>query len=75
MCSSDLAIGARSRLYALIRELADRAAVVVMSTDCDEVHGLSDRSFALYKGRQVAAASSTITRNELLNAGIMGRLQ
>ena len=68
-------IGARSRLYALIRDLAERAAVVVMSTDCDEVHGLSDRSFALYKGRQIGAASATVTRNELLNAGIMGRLQ
>lgn len=68
-------IGARSRLYALMRELAERAAVIVMSTDCDEVYGLSDRCFALYKGRQIGAPSPTTTRNELLTAGIMGRIQ
>lgn len=68
-------IGARSRLYALMRDLAERAAVVVMSTDCDEVHGLSDRCFALYKGRQIGAPSGETSRNQLLTAGIMGRLQ
>ncbi|BBE73998.1 sugar ABC transporter ATP-binding protein [Oharaeibacter diazotrophicus] len=65
-------IGARARLYGLVRELADDAAVIVMSTDCDEVHGLADRSFALYKGRQVAPPSAAVGRNELLLAGIMG---
>lgn len=68
-------IGARSKLYALMRSLAERAAVIVMSTDCDEVHGLADRSFALYKGRQIAPAAGAMSRNDLLTAGIMGRLQ
>lgn len=68
-------IGARSRLYALMRELARTSAVIVMSTDCDEVHGLSDRVFALYKGRQVGQPSTETSRSRLLAAGIMGSLQ
>jgi ABC-type sugar transport system ATPase subunit len=69
-------IGARAKLYALIRELSDTAAVIIMSTDCDEVHGLADRCFALYKGRQVGpCAAEPMSRNQLLTAGMMGRLQ
>lgn len=67
-------IGARAKLYALMRGLASKAAVVVMSTDCDEVFGLADRSFALYKGRQVSEPSASISREQLLTAGMMGRL-
>jgi ABC-type sugar transport system ATPase subunit len=67
-------IGARAKLYLLMRELAQKAAVIVMSSDCDEVYGVADRHIALYKGRQVASPLP-ITRNELLTAGIMGRLQ
>lgn len=66
-------IGARSKLYALMRSLAERAAVIVMSTDCDEVHGLADRSFALYKGRQIAPAAGAMSRNDLLTAGPIGQ--
>lgn len=68
-------IGARARLYTLMRELAEQAAVIVMSTDCDEVHGLADRSFALYKGRQVFHPAPAVSRSQLLAAGIMGTLQ
>ncbi|OJF97401.1 sugar ABC transporter ATP-binding protein [Pararhizobium antarcticum] len=65
-------IGARAKLYGLMRELSRTAGVIVMSTDCDEVHGISDRSFALYKGRQIASPGTIFTRNQLLMAGIMG---
>src|SRR5262249_35007741 len=34
-------IGARAKLYALIRELSHSAAVIVMSSDCDEVYGIA----------------------------------
>lgn len=68
-------IGARSRLYGLMRELAESAAVIVMSSDCDEVQGLADRSFALYKGRQIGASSPDLSRSRLLAAGIMGSAQ
>ncbi len=46
-------IGARAKLYGLMRDLANEAAVIVMSTDCDEVFGIADRFVALYKGAQV----------------------
>ncbi|MET0258121.1 MAG: sugar ABC transporter ATP-binding protein [Methylobacterium sp.] len=65
-------IGARAKLYALMRDLSRRAGVVVVSSDCDEVHGLADRVMALYKGRPVAAAAGGATRDQLLAAGIMG---
>ena len=68
-------IGARTRLYLLMRELADRSAVIVMSTDCDEVHGLADRSFALYRGSQVSAPAAGVSRRQLMAAGIMGSVQ
>ncbi|WP_244558989.1 sugar ABC transporter ATP-binding protein [Bradyrhizobium brasilense] len=65
-------IGARAKLYGLIRELSAKAAVVVMSSDCDEVFGLSDRVMALYRGRAPLDPVETITRGRLLAAGIMG---
>lgn len=65
-------IGARTKLYALMRELARTKAVIVMSSDCDEVYGLSDRVIALYKGRVAFAADAhDTTRDQLLAAGIM----
>ncbi|SEM42456.1 ribose transport system ATP-binding protein [Gemmobacter aquatilis] len=65
-------IGARAKIYALIRELAQSAAVIVMSSDCDEVHGIADRTLALHKGRQVEPAMGTFSRDQLLMGGIMG---
>jgi ribose transport system ATP-binding protein len=65
-------IGARVKLYSLMRELAETAVVIIMSTDCSEVHGLADRTFALYKGRQISSPVRDHTRNQLLMAGIMG---
>ncbi|WP_136683923.1 sugar ABC transporter ATP-binding protein [Falsirhodobacter xinxiangensis] len=62
-------IGARSRIYALMREISKDAAVIVMSSDCDEVHGVADRTLALYKGRPIEGAAD---RDQLLHAGIMG---
>jgi ABC-type sugar transport system ATPase subunit len=43
-----------------------------MSSDCDEVHGLSDRVMALYRGRPALAQIVTVARDRLLAAGIMG---
>lgn len=68
-------VGARATLYNLIRELSRNAAVMVMSSDCDEVFGLSDQITAVYRGKMVAKPSHTMTRDELLAGGIMGSLQ
>jgi ribose transport system ATP-binding protein len=65
-------IGARATLYALMRELSKKAGVLVISSDCDEVHGVADRTIALYKGRPITQAGAAPSRDQLLAAGIMG---
>jgi ribose transport system ATP-binding protein len=47
-------VGARAEIYALIRELADSGvALVIVSSDIDEVLGLSDRVLVVADGRVV----------------------
>jgi ribose transport system ATP-binding protein len=47
-------VGARSELYALMRTLADRGvAIVVVSSEVEEVLGLSDRVLVVREGRVV----------------------
>lgn len=65
-------IGARAKIYGIMRELSRDAAIIVMSSDCDEVYGVSDRVLALYKGQLVEPAHGAFSRDELLIAGIMG---
>ncbi|WP_368372990.1 sugar ABC transporter ATP-binding protein [Rubellimicrobium arenae] len=65
-------IGARATLYQIMRDLSREAAVIVMSSDCDEVHGLADRTLALYKGRPIGEPRRGTSRDDLLSAGIMG---
>jgi ribose transport system ATP-binding protein len=53
-------VGARSEIYALIRRLADEGvAVVVVSSEVDEVLGLSDRVLVLSEGRVVHEGSAS----------------
>ena len=67
-------IGARAKIYALIRELAATSAVVVMSSDCDEVFGLSDVILALHKGRlTLDAPTAQVSREEVMVAGLVGQ--
>jgi len=66
-------IGARAKIYGLMRDLSERAAVIVVSSDCDEVHGVADRTIALHKGRHVEPESGVFSRDDLLMAGIMGK--
>ncbi|MFD1825340.1 sugar ABC transporter ATP-binding protein [Mumia zhuanghuii] len=52
-------VGARSEIYALVRTLADEGlAVVVVSSDIDEVLGLSDRVLVVVDGRVVHSGTS-----------------
>jgi ribose transport system ATP-binding protein len=67
-------IGARSKIYGLMRELAKLSAVIVMSSDCDEVCGIADRVVALHKGLMVYEGAAS-GRGELLMAGITGLSQ
>jgi ribose transport system ATP-binding protein len=65
-------VGAQSKLYRLVRELSKEAAVIVMSSDCDEVFGLGDTMAAMYRGAMPFVPSRNISRDQLLAAGIMG---
>ncbi|MGY1728013.1 sugar ABC transporter ATP-binding protein [Geodermatophilus sp. SYSU D01062] len=48
-------VGARSEIYALVRDLADRGvAVVVVSSEIPEVLGLADRVLVVAEGRVLA---------------------
>ncbi|WP_151719472.1 sugar ABC transporter ATP-binding protein [Gemmobacter serpentinus] len=68
-------IGAKAKLYAVMRELAAEAAVIVMSSDGDEVHGLADRLIGLYRGAVVYdAPNGPGARDRLLASGMMGKL-
>jgi ribose transport system ATP-binding protein len=53
-------VGARSEIYAAIRSLADRGmAVVVVSSEVEEVLGLADRVLVVREGRIVHSGPAT----------------
>ncbi len=54
---------ATGAIHARLRALADQgAAVLVLSTDLDEVEALADRALVLYRGRLRAAPSGPVDR-------------
>ena len=66
-------IGARATIYALMRELSREAAVLIMSSDVDEVHGLSDQLYTLHRGRVVLEGNAAVlAREDVLAAGLAG---
>jgi ribose transport system ATP-binding protein len=70
-CNGD---GARRDIYRELRELARAGfAILLISSDVDEVAGMSDRSFVLDKGR-VAARFPAGTRAEVLMTAAGGDL-
>jgi ribose transport system ATP-binding protein len=66
-------VGAKSGIYHLIRDLSKQKAVIVVSSDCEEVYGLCDRIIVLYKGQVVLNQSVNNTRlDEILLIGLTG---
>jgi len=60
-------IGTRNTIYQIIRKIAERGVgVVVVSSDFDEVLGLSDRVVVLSDGVSVAQADSALLDPEIL---------
>ena len=56
-------VGARSEIYQLVRSLADRGvAVVVVSSEIEEVLGLADRVLVVREGEVVHESAATETR-------------
>lgn len=67
-------VGARAEIYDLITNLADRGvAIVVVSSDVEELLGLSDRVIVLREGTVVhEGPSSAITEHDVLNLVMEG---
>jgi ribose transport system ATP-binding protein len=60
--------GAKSEIYALMRELADRGvAILMISSDMEEVIGVSDRVAVMHEG----AIRGILDRDQLSEANIM----
>ncbi len=68
-------VGARSEIYALIRSLADSGvAVVVVSSEVEEVLGLADRVLVLADGRVVhSGPAAQIDEHRVLDLVMEGR--
>jgi len=62
-------VGARTEIYALIRRLADAGtAIVVVSSEIEEVLGLSDRVMVIAEGRVLQTTAATdITEHGVLD--------
>ena len=73
--SRGLDVGAKADLYELISELAaDGAAVIVASSELDELHAHCDRIWVLYEGRLLGSFDpATTDQNTMLSAQILGR--
>ena len=61
-------VGAKGEIYALMRALADRGvAVLMISSDMEEVIGVSDRVAVMHEGR----VAGTLERTELSEAAVL----
>jgi ABC-type sugar transport system ATPase subunit len=61
-------VGAKSEIYALLDELArEGVAILMISSDLEEVIGVSDRVVVLHEGR----LTGTLRRDELNEEAIM----
>ena len=67
-------VGARTELYTVIRRLADTGvAVVVVSSEVEEVLGLADRVLVVREGVVVHdAAASTLDESQVLDLVMRG---
>jgi ribose transport system ATP-binding protein len=66
-------VGAKSSIYHLIRELSAEKAVIVASSDLEEVYGISDRVLVMYKGQVIIDKPVHQTNmEEMLICGLTG---
>ena len=62
-----LDVEAKAELHAIVGDLADSgAAVVIVSSDLDEIMSLSDRFLVMVRGRIVKEFPATVTKHQLL---------
>jgi ribose transport system ATP-binding protein len=68
-------VGAKSGIYRLIRELSRTAAVILISSDCEEVYGVGDRIITLFRGRVTGDTDvEKVSLQEMLLLGVQGRI-
>ena len=66
-------VGAKTGIYNLVRELSKRAAVILISSDCEEIFGVCDHVMALFKGRITLDEDVTeLSAEEILLCGVKG---
>jgi len=67
-------VGAKTGIYHLIRKLAEQGkAIIIISSDCEEVFGMCDQAMVLYKGRVTLQKSVHECRlEEMLLCGVTG---
>lgn len=66
-------IGAKAGIYNLIRDLSKRAAVILISSDCEEIYGLCDHVMAMFKGRiTLDEEADKASPGEILLCGVKG---
>ncbi|UCF83451.1 MAG: sugar ABC transporter ATP-binding protein [Desulfobacteraceae bacterium] len=66
-------VGAKAGIYNLIRKLSDGAAVILISSDCEEISGMCDHVMAMFKGRvTLDEAVGRVTPEEILLCGVKG---
>ena len=67
-------VGARAEIYSLIRQLADAGtAILLVSSEIEEVLGLSDRVLVIADGAVVSSAAATdITEQDVLDLVMKG---
>lgn len=63
-------VGAKSGIYEIMRQLSKDAAVIIISSDCEEVLGMADRVQVIYKGKCTfrSAAKDTTLSQMLVHA-------
>ena len=74
--SRGLDVGAKADLYELVTELADKgAAIIISSSELDELHAHCDRIWVLYEGRLLGQFDpETTDQSTILKTQILGEI-
>ncbi|MCP4454166.1 MAG: sugar ABC transporter ATP-binding protein, partial [Planctomycetes bacterium] len=68
-------VGAKASIYAMIRKLSVEKAVIVVGSDCEEIHGLCDHALVMYRGRVVMdKPASEVRLEQMLLCGLTGQV-
>jgi ribose transport system ATP-binding protein len=72
--SRGLDVGAKAELYALARRLAEQgAAILVASSELEELYANSDQIWVFYEGRNIKCFDpGSTSRDDIMRASIIG---